>query len=347
MVVGRYRGLGLAARMGTWMTHLSRSRIRRILAAFPRTRVLVVGDLVLDEYIWGEVSRISPEAPIPVVEVTRRSMIPGGAANVANNLCALGARASIAGFVGTDSAGKQLRALLDREGADTSFIIASRSVRTSVKTRVIAHKQHVVRFDDEGPPADGERMRSRLLAKLQSSRRRFDAVVVEDYGKGALSQRFVDGIVALARAKGIPVVVDPKKEHPLKLDGVALVTPNREEACVLAGVPPRSDVTPEKVGRLLARKWGGAAVLVTLGADGMCLVEKGRRVQHIPTKKLEVYDVAGAGDTVAAVMALGLANGITLAEAAVVANAAAGVVVGKVGTGTVTRAELVRALEVG
>ncbi len=329
------------------MPHVALSRIRRILSTFSRTRVLVVGDLMLDEFVWGQVSRISPEAPIPVVEVTSRSTMPGGAANVVNNLCALGAHASVAGLVGTDPAARHLRALLEKEGADTSLIVASGRVKTTVKTRVIAHKQHVVRVDDERPLPDGDRMRSRLLAKVRSSRRSFGAVVLEDYGKGVLSQALVDALVGLARSKGIPVVVDPKKEHPLALGGVALVTPNREEACVLAGLPAHADVPPERVGRLLSRKWGGAAVLVTLGADGMCLIEKGRRARHIPTRKQEVYDVAGAGDTVAAVMALGLANGVPLAEAAAVANAAAGVVVGKVGTGAVTRAELVRALEVG
>jgi rfaE bifunctional protein kinase chain/domain len=329
------------------MTHVSRSRLKRILSSFPRTRVLVIGDLMLDEFVWGEVSRISPEAPIPVVEVTSRSTMPGGAANVVNNLCALGARASVAGFVGSDRPGRHLRSLLDREGADTSLIIAAKSLATSVKTRVIAHKQHVVRVDDERPMTDGERMRSRLLAKLRAHRARFDAVVLEDYGKGTLSQRLVDAVIALARGKGIPVVVDPKKEHPLKLDGATLVTPNREEAAMLAGLPMRSDVPPELAGRMLVDKWGGVAVLVTLGADGMCLVEKGRRPRRIPTRARDVYDVAGAGDTVCAVMALGLANGVALAEAAAVANIAAGVVVGKVGTGTVTRAELLSAAEAG
>lgn len=302
---------------------------------------------MLDEFIWGDVSRISPEAPIPIVEVRARSTMPGGAANVVNNLCVLGARASIAGFVGADAAGRHLLSLLQKEGADTSLVVASPGLRTTVKTRVIARKQHVVRVDDECPLDDGEPRRARLLARVRVSRRSFGAIVLEDYGKGVLSQPFVDEVIALARTKGVPVVVDPKKEHPLALDGAALVTPNREEACVLAGLPARSDAPPEQVGRLLSRRWGGAAVLVTLGADGMCLVEKGRRPRHIPTRKLEVFDVAGAGDTVAAVMALGLAGGVPLVEAAALANAAAGVVVGKVGTGAVTRAELLRALEVG
>jgi len=311
---------------------------------------------MLDEFVWGEVSRISPEAPIPVVEVTARSTMPGGAANVVNNLCALGARASVAGFIGTDSPGRHLRALLDKEGADTSLVVASSTVKTSVKTRVIAHKQHVVRVDDERALVDGARLRNRLLAKLRSSRRAFGAIVLEDYGKGVLSQPFVDEVLALAGAKGVPVVVDPKKEHPLKLDGAALVTPNREEACTLAGVPVRADlagvpargdVPPEKIGRALSRKWHGAAVLMTLGAEGMCLVEKGRRARRIATKRIEVYDVAGAGDTVCAVMALGVANNVPLDESAAIANVAAGVVVGKVGTGTVTRAELLHALEAG
>lgn len=302
---------------------------------------------MLDEFVWGNVSRISPEAPIPVVDVASRSTMPGGAANVANNLCALGAKATIAGFIGTDTPGRRLRALLDKEGADTSLIIAAKSLTTTVKTRVIAHEQHVVRVDDERPMTDGERMRKRLLAKLRACRTAFDAVIVEDYGKGALSQPFVDGLLALAKRKGIPVVVDPKKEHPLKLDGATLVTPNRDEAATLAGLPLRPDVPPEIAGRMLVDKWSGAAVLVTLGADGMCLVEKGRRPRRIPTTAREVYDVLGAGDTVCAVMALGLANDVPLADAAALANAAAGVVVGKVGTGTVTRAELLRALEAG
>ncbi|MBN1917526.1 MAG: D-glycero-beta-D-manno-heptose-7-phosphate kinase [Verrucomicrobia bacterium] len=327
------------------MEHLSRTRAKRILSAFPRTRVLVVGDLMLDEFIWGEVSRISPEAPIPVVEVRSRSTMPGGAANVANNLCALGARASVAGLIGVDAAGRHLRAQLDREGADTSLIVASAGVKTSVKTRVIAHKQHVVRVDDERPLGDGQRLRSRLVAKVRAARRVFGAIVIEDYGKGVLSQELVDEVVAYARQRAIPIIVDPKKEHPLRLDGVDLVTPNREEANMLAGVPLHSDVPPEEVGRMLSEMWGGAAVLVTLGADGMCLIEKNLQPRHIPTRKIEVYDVAGAGDTVCAVMALGLANKLPLAEAAALANLAAGVVVGKVGTGTVTRAELLHALE--
>jgi rfaE bifunctional protein kinase chain/domain len=327
------------------MQHLSRARTRRILSAFLRTRVLVVGDLMLDEFIWGEVSRISPEAPIPVVEVTDRSTVPGGAANVANNLCALGAKASVAGLIGTDAEGRKLRTLLEREGADTSLVIASAGIKTSVKTRVIAHKQHVVRVDDERPLADGQRVRARLIAKIRAARRAFDAIVLEDYGKGALSQELVDEVIAHARAHSIPVVFDPKKEHPLRLNGVDLVTPNREEAYALAGVPFRSDVPPEEVGRMLSDKWGGAAALVTLGAEGMCLIEKGRRPQHIPTRKIEVFDVAGAGDTVCAVMALGLANRLPLAETAALANLAAGVVVGKIGTGTVTRRELLHALE--
>jgi D-beta-D-heptose 7-phosphate kinase/D-beta-D-heptose 1-phosphate adenosyltransferase len=301
---------------------------------------------MLDEFIWGQVSRISPEAPIPVVEVTSRSTMPGGAANVASNLCALGARASVAGLIGTDAAGRELRALLEREGADTSLITASGGIKTSVKTRVIAHKQHVVRVDDERPLADGQRLRSQLVKKIRAGRRPFGAIVLEDYGKGVLSQELVNDVIAYARERSVPVIVDPKKEHPLELDGVDVVTPNREEACTLAGVPLRSDVPPEVLGRMLSDKWGGAAVLVTLGADGMCLVEQGRRPRHIPTRKIEVFDVAGAGDTVCAVMALGLANRVPLAEAAALANLAAGVVVGKVGTGTVTQAELLHALEV-
>ena len=318
-----------------------------MFSAFPRTRVLVIGDLILDEFIWGEVSRISPEAPIPVVEVTSRSTMPGGAANVVNNLCALGARASIAGFTGTGQNGRTVRALLEGEGADTSLLVASKALKTSVKTRVIARKQHVVRFDDETSLPRGDRMRSRLVTKLRSSRRRYDAIVLEDYGKGVLSQPLVDEVIAFARHKDIPVIVDPKKEHPLNFTGAALVTPNREEAYVLAGLPPRAAVPPEKVARQLSRKWGGAAVLLTLGPEGMCLVEKGHRPRHVPTRKLEVYDVAGAGDTVCAVMALGLANGTSLAEAAALANAAAGVVVSKIGTGTVNREELLSALEAG
>ncbi len=329
------------------MRAISIRRLKQILSGFKKANVLVVGDLMLDQFVWGKVARISPEAPIPVVEVRSESSVPGGAANVVNNICSVGGRAAVAGIVGNDPPGRLLKKLLEDEGANTDFIVATSRAETTVKTRIIAHHQHVVRVDREKPNEQDEKSRTRIFEKIRNAISKFDAIILEDYGKGVLTQDFIDDIVHLANEKGVITTADPKKGHYLDFTGVALVTPNYDEAFFSANVDAYCEENLEKVGHILVEKWAGAAVLITLGEKGMCLFQKGQKLRYIPTMPKDVYDVAGAGDTVIGIVTLALASGATVVEAAHLANYAAGIVVEKVGTGTVTREELLHAISEG
>ena len=326
------------------MKAISIRRLKQILSEFKRANVLVVGDLILDQFVWGKVARISPEAPIPVVEVQSESLVPGGAANVVNNICSVGGRAAVAGIIGNDPSGRLLKKLLEDEGANTDFIVATSRAETTVKMRIIAHHQHVVRVDREKLNEQDEKSRTKIFEKIRKAISKFNAIILEDYGKGVLTQDFIDDIIHLANEKGTITAADPKKGHYLDFTGVTLVTPNYDEAFFIANVDSSRENNLEKVGDILVEKWGGAAVLITLGEKGMCLFQKGRKPQYIPTMPKDVYDVAGAGDTVIGVVTLALASGATVVEAAHLANYAAGIVIEKVGTGTVTREELLHAI---
>jgi D-glycero-beta-D-manno-heptose-7-phosphate kinase len=329
------------------MHSLRISRLRRVLARFQDQTIIVTGDVMLDQFLWGSVSRISPEAPVPVVEVTRESFFPGGAANVARNLRALGASVNILGVRGRDEAGRRLGELLEEQGIETRGLIVVPDRPTTLKTRIVAHHQQVVRFDREKaekiPPSAAEELMETFRAQVGG----VTAVIFEDYGKGVLSQKPLDEMQRLARQHGKITAADPNPRNPLRYTGLTAITPNRAEAFTAAGVTstePSDDVLHDeplmRVGRILLSKWKVSNLLVTLGEDGMCLFRAGQRPHHIPTVAQEVFDVSGAGDTVIATLTLALAAGANPADAAEISNHAAGVVVGKIGTATCSPEEL-------
>ena len=328
-------------------TSVSLARLRRLLASARRARILVVGDVMLDQFITGRVSRISPEAPVPVVEFERENFMPGGAANVARNLSALGARAEIFGAVGRDHAAGQLRLLLTEQKVDCAGLVAVPSRHTSIKTRIVAHQQQVVRLDRETKQELDSPATNRLLAALESRLTGADALIVGDYGKGLVTQPLLDTLKSLCRQRGVWLSLDPKPVHQLNLCGLSLITPNRKEAFELSGLsddtrhaePLRDENLVRTANRLLA-DLAPAVLLITLGEQGMLLCRRGQKPFHIPTVAQEVFDVSGAGDTVIASFTLAIAAGASPVEAAILSNHAAGVVVGKVGTATVAPEEL-------
>ena len=326
---------------------LSPDRLDELLAGCAGARVLVVGDVMLDQYIWGHVGRISPEAPVPVVEFDRESFMPGGAANVARNTHTLGAQTELLGHVGRDASADQLRALLGEQRIGCAGLLASPARTTSVKTRIIAHQQQIVRVDRETRGAVDERDTGRLLAALERKLPGADAVIVCDYGKGVVTQALLEGVRQLCRTRGVWLSLDPKPVHELSLVGLSLLTPNRREAFELAGVSdgtrnadPLKDPNLMRVADTLLMELSPALLLITLGDLGMLLCQRGQKPFHIPTVAREVFDVSGAGDTVIASFTLAVAAGASPLEAAIFSNHAAGVVVGKVGTATVSPAEL-------
>jgi rfaE bifunctional protein kinase chain/domain len=334
------------------MKKLSLQRVRHLLEAMRKTRVLVLGDVMLDQFIWGHVGRISPEAPVPVVEFDRESYMPGGAANVARNLTSLGASAAMLGVVGRDDSARKLAKLLEAQGVDSAGLLASSLRSTSIKTRIIAHQQQVVRVDRETRGELDEKSTARLLDTFKRRLSRADAVIVGDYGKGVVTQPLLDEIKKLCRARGIWLSLDPKPVHHLDLGGVSVLTPNRKEAYELAGIPdgtrninPLKDTSLLQVAEKLLRELQPALLLITLGDSGMLLCQHGKPPFHIPTVAQEVFDVSGAGDTVIASLTLAIAAGASPVEAAIFSNHAAGVVVGKVGTATVSPEELLASFE--
>ncbi len=307
---------------------------QEIIRGFRNINMLVIGDLILDHYIWGKVERISPEAPVPVVEVTRESFMLGGAANVAHNIVSLGGRVSVIGMNGKDPAGGALVQMLERKGVDCSGIFVSERP-TTVKTRVIAHNQQVVRFDREDSNyIDGKRLNG-ILNYIKSVIPMYDAIIISDYKKGMVSARFIKGILNISKAEKKFVAVDPKVGHFNYYKGVSLITPNLAEASSGANIEIKDEKTLLDAGRTLMKKLAGGAVLITRGEQGMSLFEK-KKVVHIPTVAKKVYDVTGAGDTVISAITLAHASGAGLEKAAVIANHAAGVVVAEVGTAVTT-----------
>jgi len=329
------------------VTPLSHSRLRELLTAMRSTRVLVVGDVMLDQFIWGRVTRISPEAPVPVVEFERESLMPGGAANVARNLTALRATADIAGAIGNDTHGKALTTLLRTDRVGCKGLIALRGRMTSTKTRIVAGRQQVTRLDRETKGELSPAESARLLRQVGPLLDRADAVIVGDYGKGVVNQSLLDGLRQRCRKRGIWISLDPKPVHPLDLRHLSLITPNRKEAFELGGVAddsrnpdPLKDPQLLRVAQQLLANLSPAVLLITLGELGMLLCSRGSQPFHIPTVAREVFDVSGAGDTVIATFTLAIAAGASPVEAAILSNHAAGVVVGKFGTATVSPEEL-------
>ncbi|MGD9782531.1 MAG: bifunctional heptose 7-phosphate kinase/heptose 1-phosphate adenyltransferase [Kiritimatiellia bacterium] len=326
---------------------ISRKRAAALLGKFARRRVLVVGDLMLDRFVYGAVSRISPEAPVPVVRVTKETCMPGGASNVACNVRALGGKASVAGMIGKDAAGVELRWLLTHADVDVECAMMFAGAGTIVKERVIAERQQVVRVDFERPTAWSPRQSEKFLALLALELNKADGVVIEDYGKGAVTQAVADLVLKTAARRKIPVGLDPKEGHDLNLRGITVATPNRKEAFAIAGMVdpgakenPLADKALQKTGEILMEKWAAENLAITLGPHGMYLASRGRAPRHVPTRAREVFDVSGAGDTVIAACVAALAAGADFLEAAELANVAAGVVVGKLGTASCSPEEL-------
>lgn len=299
---------------------------------------------MLDRFIWGDVRRISPEAPVPVVHVARESTHPGGAGNVVANLAALGASPAVVGWVGRDESGRRLRRLLEQLGADTAGMVSANGTPSIEKTRIIAHSQQVVRLDREPHEPEAavvERVRRQVERRVAA----VDAVIVSDYGKGTVGPPLLANLADLRARHGFSYLIDPKQPNFPHYRGATLVKPNQPEAAQAAGIEPRDARSLATTGARLLDFWQSEAVLISRGGEGMTLCRRGRPPRHFPAAAREVFDVTGAGDTVLAVAALALAGGGTLEEAALLANLAAGVVVGKVGTATLSRRELARALE--
>ena len=327
--------------------NITRKRAAQLLKKFARRRVLVVGDLMLDRYVYGSVTRISPEAPVPVVKVVRETSMPGGASNVAGNIRALGGQAAVAGMIGKDAAGVELRWLLTHAGVDVECAMMFAGAGTIVKERIIAERQQVVRVDFERSATWSPRQSEKFLALLALELDRADGVIIEDYGKGAVTQAVVDLVLAKAAKRGLPVGLDPKDGHELAFQGITVATPNRKEAFAIAGVvdpgakvDPLADKALRRTGEILMAKWAAENLAITLGAQGMYLLSRGQAPRHVPTRAREVFDVSGAGDTVIAACVTALAAGAEFIEAAELANVAAGVVVGKLGTASCTPEEL-------
>jgi rfaE bifunctional protein kinase chain/domain len=327
-------------------------RLRKIIDRAASKRILVIGDLMLDEFVWGKVGRISPEAPVPVVEVTSETFFPGGAANVARNLREFVDKVSVIGLIGKDRSGQQLRELLAERKIDISDAIEDEKFRTIVKTRIVARHQQVVRVDRETITKPTTTQIGKVVAAVKKKLPNIDAIIFEDYGKGFLTRELVGQIARDTRGAKKIVTADPNPHNLIDWSGMTAVKPNRAEAFLAAGIPnrdaglpPKKDVDLVHAGKELLQKWGTQYLLVTLGEHGVMFFEKGKRPHHIPTKARDVFDVSGAGDTAIAMFTLALVCNATPLEAAQIANHASAVVVGKLGTATVTRDELISSLE--
>jgi len=318
-------------------------RLKEYIDKFPKAKVLVIGDIILDEYVWGDVSRVSPEAPVPVVEVKRDTKMLGGAANVIHNIATLGASPTLCGVVGQDLTGKIIIDELNKLGLTTDGIVSEEGRLTSIKTRVVARNQQVVRFDHETRADIKPESIERLLTFMEKNLDSLDAIVVADYGKGVISASLMKGLRKLIRSaagESIKVAVDPKTGNFEYYHGVDVITPNHHEAGIFCRFEIVDEETLMRAGKQMLRELNCRSVLITQGKEGMTLFENGGEVIHIPTVAKNVFDVTGAGDTVISTFSLALASGLDLKSAAVLSNYAAGLVVGEVGTSTVSAEEL-------
>ena len=304
---------------------------KNILSEFKKKKILIIGDLILDRYIWGRVNRISPEAPVPVVEVTDENFLLGGATNVANNIVALEGHATIVGVAGNDKAGGIMMKMLEERGIQCGGVFWGSARPTTVKTRIIAHNQQVVRFDRENKDKVDGKVLNGLLEYIRSAIPNHDAVIISDYKKGVVSSKLVAEVLKCSRPGNIFVSVDPKIGHFHYYKNVSLITPNVMEASIASGLEIKDEKSLVNAGKALCKKISCDAILITRGEYGMSLFEKDK-VVHIPTVAKNVYDVTGAGDTVIATFTIAYAAGASMKEAAVISNHAAGIVVGEVGT---------------
>ena len=313
--------------------------MKKIIDNFKNKKILVLGDLMLDKYIWGNVARISPEAPVPVVEVHKDSSCFGGAGNVASSLESLGAFPILVGVVGDDGEGQWIKENIP----DSRGIFTDTSRPTTVKTRIIAHHQQVVRVDLEKKSPISAKMEKQIIQFIKEEN--FDGILISDYNKGTLSRSLVSQTLSYTKKKKISVFVDPKFENFFLYSPVTLITPNHYEASKVVNHKCKTESEVEKAGEKILSRISAPYLIIKRGEEGMSVFEKGKKVRHIPTVAQEVYDITGAGDTVIATASLALLSGSTIMDAAVLANAAAGIVVGKIGTATVTAEELLSSLD--
>ena len=350
-------------------TQATMSLLTEVIERFPSIRIVVIGDVILDHYIWGDVSRISPEAPVPVVEVKKENYRLGGAANTVANIRSLGGQVDVVSVIGRDENGSKLRNMLQEIGTNVDGLLYDSGRPTSIKTRVIARHQQVVRIDREVKDAVDGYLREEIIRISEATIPKVDAVILSDYDKGVLSKDVLEAVLTHAKEQGKPVVVDPKMQNFWYYKGATLVTPNVKEASAAFGKDITDDASLLDAGKTLLERLELSALLITRGEHGMSLFESVKSVQeavsgqikvtaenqrtrqfeaerseHIPTVAHEVFDVTGAGDTVVAVSTLALAAGASMLDAARIANCAAGIVVGKVGTASVTAEELKESL---
>jgi D-beta-D-heptose 7-phosphate kinase/D-beta-D-heptose 1-phosphate adenosyltransferase len=314
--------------------------LHRFLKTAPSVRILVVGDVMLDAYVSGSASRISPEAPVPIVSVSRRLYLPGGAANVAANILALGSRVSLAGVTGVDESAIRLRRELERIGANMDALVEDAARLSTTKTRITAHGQQIVRFDEEDQSPLSESTEALLRARCAELLPGVDACVISDYAKGVVGDSFCRWLIGEAVTRSKPVVVDPKSRDLARYQGATVVTPNLKETAAAAGEPIETPGDLAHAVGLLLPKIAPSALLVTRGEDGMSLFEQHQTARHLPALRNDVADVTGAGDTVVGVLAIALGLGFILPDAAFIANIAAGVAVGHHGTWAVRPEEL-------
>jgi len=324
---------------------LSRDRVEELLGAFKGKRILVVGDAMLDRYLWGRVSRISPEAPVPVVEVEGETLRLGGAANVAKNIASLGGDPVLAAVTGNDEAARKLKQGLNELGLETGALLEDGERSTTVKTRIIASQQQVVRADQETRREISEELRGRMVRAVSDLAPGCDAMIVSDYGKGVIGPALLERLLEVQRRVDLPVCVDPKEANFFLYRGVTLVTPNQKEASIAAGRTIASEKDLAEVGKDLLGRLGCRALLITRGEEGMSLFEPGGERTDFPTLARKVYDVTGAGDTVISVAALTIACGGGFREAAVMANHAAGLVIRELGAVSTTTPQILRSFE--
>lgn len=326
------------------MGKVNNEQLVECIQHFDEANVIVIGDIIADHYIWGKVERISPEAPVPIVDVQREGYMLGGAGNVSNNILSLDGKVRICGVVGNDEMGRWITHALSSSGVDTGGIVVEDGRPTSKKTRVVAHSQHVVRFDHESRGEISTQAQDIIIEYIKRHIRDTGIIVISDYAKGVVTSHLVKGVLEIAMENNISVLVDPKLKHFNYYTGATIITPNTNEAAAASGIKIVDDASLYQAGEILLKHSEADAILITRGEHGMSLFEKNGKVTHVPSFARAVFDVTGAGDTVVSTLALSLAAGATLPDASRIANYAAGIVVGIVGTATVSREQLVKAL---
>ena len=320
------------------------NKLIKIIENFKKKKIIVIGDVMLDKYIWGDVTRISPEAPVQIVNVAREDYIPGAASNVAANIADLGAKVWMIGVVGNDTTRDKLIRELNKKNVNSDYLITDADKRTILKVRVFGRKQQLIRFDYEKKGYIGKDSEEKVIEAVKNICDETDAIIVSDYAKGTITYGLMQSLKVLCSKNSIPLIVDPKPEHKEFYKNVTLITPNTTEAKKMIGLNEEDNEDIEIIGEKLLEELD-SNILITRSEKGMSLFEKEGKTLNIPTYAKQVYDIIGAGDTSVAALALALVSGANLEQAAIIANHAAGITVAKVGTSTVTAEELKRSIE--